>query len=421
MKGIAIINRVKEKIFSKIFQKIHSIGKGSFSRERKLTFPIMFSMILKLVKKSLAIECELMQPSSSDIPPSKQAFSKARYKIRHTGFQELLGLTIETAYEEPDFGTWKGYRLIAADGSSIRLPESKEVVAAFGKFKPNGTQGNMPPLGRISLFVDLCTSMICSARLTPWNIGEQTSAEIQLPEIVHSMRDLKQEKLLFIYDRGYTSLKFIKQHNSLEVDFIFRLQGRCYLKLWERVKSGEKDFDFLLQNKQDGSESMVRVVAISLANGKTEVLLTSLFNRKKFTLKDISNAYILRWHIEECYKRLKVCAELENFSGVNLEAVLQEFWAHLLMCNILSLNMCDTQGPWDPCRISEYRLNFSVLFGVMREKLRQTISGNCDPDDFRMLFERASLRAKVKIRPGRLYSREKADKPKRHHVFRRVC
>ncbi|UIP91353.1 hypothetical protein IYZ83_004210 [Wolbachia pipientis] len=38
-----------------------------------------------------------------------------------------------------------------------------------------------------------------------------------------------------------------------------------------------------------------------------------------------------------------------------------------------------------------------------------------------LLFYRASIRAKVKIRPGRLYSRNKVDKPKRHHVFRRVC
>lgn len=50
------------------------------------------------------------------------------------------------------------------------------------------------------------------------------------------------------------------------------------------------------------------------------------------TLEDISKAYILRWHIEECYKRLKIGAELENFSGINLEAILQEFWANLVMC-----------------------------------------------------------------------------------------
>ncbi len=102
----------------------------------------------------------------------------------------------------------------------------------------------MPPLARVSLFVDLCTSLICSARLAAWNIGEQTLAEEQLPEVVTQMRSLNQERLLFIYDRGYPSVKFIQQHYDLKVDFIFRLQKRNYSKLWERILSGELDFDF---------------------------------------------------------------------------------------------------------------------------------------------------------------------------------
>ncbi len=117
----------------------------------------------------------------------------------------------------------------------------------------------------------------------------------------------------------------------------------------------------------------VRVVVLTLANGETEFLIE--------TLEDISKAYVLRWHIEECYKRLKVGAELENFSG---EAVLQEFWANLVMCNILSLHMCDAQGPWNPDQIAEYRLNFSVLFGVVRQKLYQVLVA---PKNFQALFK----------------------------------
>lgn len=420
MHGRDVISQFKDKIYSKSFHMIHRIGKNSFTRERKLPFPVVFSMILKLVKKSLGIECELMEPLETKIPPSKQAFSKARYKIRYTGFKELLEDSLRGIYtKNPLYGTWRGYRVIAADGSSLRLPNSEEMVAEFGRFKPNGTNGMMPPLGRVSLFVDLCTSMICSARLAAWNVGEQTLAQEQLSEVTHQMRSLNQDKLLFIYDRGYPSLKFIRQHGELKADFIFRMQERAYIKLWERVWAGELDFDFVIETK-DGSQK-VRVLALTLANGKTEVLITSLFDRAIFTPKDISKIYFLRWHIEECYKRLKIGAEIENFSGVNLEAVLQEFWAHLVMCNVLSLHMCDAQGPWDPDQVAGYRLNFSILFGVMRGKLYQVLMGNCCPDSFQKLFERAAVRAKVKIRPGRLYSRDKVGKPKRHHVFRRVC
>jgi Transposase DDE domain len=420
MQGRDFILQIKEKIYTQAFQALHRIGKKSFTRDRKLPFPVIFSMILKLVKKSLGIECELMEWLESQIAPSKQAFSKARYKIRHTGFIELLEDSLKASYtKNPSYGTWKGYRVIAADGSSLRLPNSPEIIATFGLFKPNGTDGKMPPLGRVSLFVDLCTSMICSARLAAWNVGEQTLAEEQLTEVVTQMRALKQEKLLFIYDRGYPSLKFMHQHRQLNADFLFRVQEKAYLNVWRRVSAGEFDFDSVIETQQGWQE--VRVIAVALGNGKREILVTSLFDREHFTREELSKIYCLRWHIEECYKRLKISAEIENFSGIHLEAVLQEFWAHLVMCNILSLHMCDVQGPWNPERIPEYRLNFSILLGVMREKLRLVLIGRCEPDHFQMLFDRAATRAKIKVRPGRSYSREKVGKPKRRHVFRRVC
>ncbi len=61
---------------------------------------------------------------------------------------------------------------------------------------------------------------------------------------------------------------------------------------------------------------------------------------------------------------------------------------------ILSLHMCDAQGPWNPDQITEYRLNFSVLFGVMS---RNSIKYLLHQKTFKPFL---SMRAKVKIRPG---------------------
>jgi hypothetical protein len=83
--------------------------------------------------------------------------------------------------------------------------------------------------------------------------------------------------------------------------------------------------------------------------------------------------------------------------------------------------MCDEQGFWDIDNIPEYRLNFSFLFGAMREKIQSVLLEELSFSSFNKFFLRAASRAKVKIRPGRLYSRDKVKIPKRHHVFRRVC
>lgn len=82
-KGKNLILQIKNIIYSKTFQKIHCV---EFYTNKKTSFSTVFSMILKLVKKSLGIECELMEPLTCTL---KASFSKARYKICHTGFQEF--------------------------------------------------------------------------------------------------------------------------------------------------------------------------------------------------------------------------------------------------------------------------------------------------------------------------------------------
>ncbi len=69
-KGKSLILQIKNIIYSKTFQRIHCVEKNSFTRTRKLPFPTVFSMILKLIKKSLGIECELMDPLSSTFKTS---------------------------------------------------------------------------------------------------------------------------------------------------------------------------------------------------------------------------------------------------------------------------------------------------------------------------------------------------------------
>jgi hypothetical protein len=49
--------------------------------------------------------------------------------------------------------------------------------------------------------------------------------------------------------------------------------------LWENVLSGMLDFDFMVQNKTTSHK--VGVIVLNLANGKTEMLTTSLFCLRK--------------------------------------------------------------------------------------------------------------------------------------------
>lgn len=415
MLGKKLLEKLKELLRSHGFIDSHRVESQHFTRKRILTFEKIAFTILKLITKSLQIECEFLESDPKKDAPSKQAFSKARYKMKHTGFIELFNETISEFYRNSKLGTWLGYRIIACDGSTIKLPISKEIEEHFDRYNTNQHTDNHPILARISLFTDVCCEMILDARIGTSTIGESTMAKEQLPVVTKRMRALGQKSLLYIYDRGYVSKAAIAQHMELGVDFIFRIQKTNYKKIWTRVSKGEVDFE------EEINEHKVRAVAIMLSTGEMEVLITSLMDKQKITLNHLNQLYQLRWRIEECYKRIKVTSELGNFSGNKLEAILQDFWGHLTICNILTVFIRDKEAPWNPEDIPEYKLNFSVLLGATREKLRDCLLGKVSEDDFCLLFERIAKRAKVKVRLGRSFSRKNMSQPKRHAAFRRVC
>ena len=92
------------------------------------------------------------------------------------------------------------------------------------------------------------------------------------------------------------------------------------------------------------------------------------------------------WNLEENYKKLKISSEIENFCGFTLEAVLQEFWSHLVMNNILTTFISDQVVPLNSDNLPRYKLNFLILLVTTRYKLKQVLLGECEGMEFITLF-----------------------------------
>jgi len=107
----------------------HRLHSNAFTRRRKLPFERIVATLIHLVRNSLQIVCNrLGEHFNLDEPASKQAFSQARANLSYTCFQELNDLALQAFYQEDRAGLWKGRRIIAADGSTVRLPESSDIV-----------------------------------------------------------------------------------------------------------------------------------------------------------------------------------------------------------------------------------------------------------------------------------------------------
>ena len=413
-----VIVRLQYSIYNPLFVAAHRKRDEAFTRQRKLTFANVICTILRLAKKSLQIECNLLGDRLVSEPASKQAFSKARHNISYTGFKALNDQLLDQAYNGDETGLWFGYRVFGTDGSTARLPESRETLEYFGRWdRGAGRNENCPVVARISQIVELTTGITVSAEIAPPCFGERQLAKEQIAEVSSLFRRLNQPKQLFVFDRGYISRELIHTILGLGADFAFRLP-----------RGFNKQIDALVQNRHkdvlielDKDLPPLRLIVRKLPSGECCVILTSVTD-PGISAGSLFRLYWLRWTAcEEGYKKQKIQLQLENFSGISIEAVLQEFWATVVMKNLFLLHCIDDEGPWDPETPPTSRINRSVVFGSLRDILFSTLMGLTSAEELQEKFRRVADRNRLKVRPNRHYPRDGLGNPKRRHVFRRTC
>ena len=402
-----------------LFIAEHRSSPSAFTRKRKLTFAIVVGTILQLAKKSMQIECNLLGERLMAEPVSKQAFSKARYKISYTGFKALNKKLLNECYRDNSEGLWHGYRVLGIDGSTTRLPKSKETEEYFGRWdRGHDRNEKCPIMGRISEVVELTTGIIVDAEIAPWSHGERLMASKQIEEVTTIFRSLEQHKQLFVFDRGYISKDLMKLITKNGAEFMFRIPRGYNNKIDDLVAKRASDtiFEFSPEFPK------LRLLVHKLPSGEDCVLLTSIIDQEAIPSTALHRLYWRRWTgCEEGYKKQKVTLQLENFIGTGVEAVLQEFWATILAINIFQLHCFVEEGAWDVEDPPVERINRSVAFGSLRGALFDVLLSKISAQEFKDKFLQVARRSKVKVRPGRSYSRSGVDKPKRYHVFRRTC
>ena len=80
-RSLEIQANILSKNHSTIFCLMHRMGESLFTRKRSLSFVTMVSLILQKVTRSLQIEANLLGDFFKRELVTKQALSKARYKI----------------------------------------------------------------------------------------------------------------------------------------------------------------------------------------------------------------------------------------------------------------------------------------------------------------------------------------------------
>jgi hypothetical protein len=427
-----LVDFLKNIAISKDFISRNRQYPTNFTRNRKLPPISLISFLLSLVRGSYQKELDRFFSilNKSDVPKrviTKAAFAKARMKLKYHAFIELNRSLVGFFESHFPVKTWHGFRLLAVDGSTARLPHTTDIRKHFGAWKVR--QGRPSPMARLSQLFDPLNKITVDAIISPKKNGERDLAANHFLNLMPND--------LVLLDRGYPAWWLFALILSMNARFCARISAK-----WKVVRSfvasGEVERIIYLPapvTSVNTAQQMglglhpLKLRLIRIDNGdKTVVLITSLIDTIKYPHEVFSDLYHTRWPVEEDYKAVKCRIELENFSGKSVLSVYQDFHAKVLMKNIVSLFALPVNEMLaDDTVVNDRKHNYQVNF---------THALATGKDLMPLLFQRSKMKIKcivkalfellVKtiepIRPGRQYPRKHRVTSRKYYTcYKPIC
>ena len=335
------------------------------------------------------------------------AFTKSRKKFSYTAFKSLNNSLVETLYDSQFVKRWNGLRLLAVDGSVTKLPNTPELLDHFGKARSHSNR----PATRLSQLYDVSNRITVDLEVGLHSTGER---DLAVKHLAYAGKDD-----LVLYDRGYPATWLFILHKQKDIHFCARatLDSSNIIKAF--VNSGENDAlvtfpcveKSLRKCKKLGlptTSITLRLIRIELSKNNTEVLITSLVDQNKIPHKDFKTLYHQRWFIEEDYKIMKSRLEIENFSGLSVEAIQQDIHAKILTKNIAAIAIIKAdviaKEKYKQRKI-QYKINFTYALSQLKDNIIRFVIRIVPADLLRVFIKQIACVVNA-VRLGRKYTRE---------------
>ena len=394
--------------------------KTDFTRQRKLPLYCLIKTMLSMTSKSIQGELTNFFNFSADIP-TVSAYVQQRNKIRYEGLEYLFKAFTNSIDEQE---LYKGYRLLAIDGTDLHTPTNPNEKESFY----TGANGQKPyNLIHLNALYDLQRKIYVDVVTQGRRHENEHRALATMVD-----RDVSDIPTIYIADRGYESYNVLAHIQEKKQKFLIRAKDFSYggivyalglqfaeemdeevtLYLTRNQTNKSKRtglrylnkkcvFDFLptKSSKSDNIQPYClkfRVVRIRLDDDSHEVFITNL-DRDKFSAEELKTLYAMRWGIETSFRALKHTFGTLYFRSKKTEYILQEIFANLTMYNFAQLITSHITVE-QKRKKHPYQVNFSVAVQICRNFFLKNISPSA--------VEALILQNLVPIRRGVSYPRK---------------
>jgi Transposase DDE domain len=337
-----LLTQLSEVLRSPAFCVAHRVNEQAFTRQRCLSLPTTMIFLLQLIGgRALQYELDaffgaLHEHTHAVRCVSKSALSQARSKFKASAFVALNQAWVQRWCETVATELWRGWRVLAADGTCLRLPRTARNAAQFGP-GPN-KDGSCVMARCVALYA------VAARQWLEMVVGKYEDGERSL--LLQALDAILPGDLL-VLDRGYPAYWLFAALQARGVQFCARIEG-CGWAGAQRLLRGSQ-YEYVMHAKLKAKDRRqleelgltppktlsLRLVKVVLPNGHLEILATSLMDQEGYPTQAFAELYHQRWGIEEGFKLVKHRQHLEGFSGEMPESIRQEIQAKILMHNIV--------------------------------------------------------------------------------------
>jgi len=360
-----------------------------FTRKKKLPFETVMQLLISMGGNS--IYKELLESQGYDVnTATTSAFVQQRNKILPSALEYLFHKFTQSASDIKDY---RGYRLLAVDGSDLHIATDPEDTSTYFQSQPNTKGFN---LLHLNAAYDLCNRLYVDAIIQPRRLCNEERALAAMVD-----RSPITGKTIVIADRGYESYNNFAHIEHKGWNYVIRvkdLDSSGILSGLRLPANGEFDkdvhltitrkqtkevkahpemykflpsnstFDFLDLNENLFYPLSFRVVRFVLPDGAYETVITNL-SAADFPPDELRSLYRMRWGIETSFRALKYTVGLTNFHAKRQESITQEIFARMILYNFAEM-MTSHVVISQVDKRHHYQVNFTVAVHVCRHFLR---------------------------------------------------
>jgi len=404
-----------------------------FTRKRKLPFETVVQLLISMGGNS--IYKELLEAQGYDLnTATSSAFVQQREKILPCAFEYLLH---EFTQSHSELKTYRGYRLLAVDGSTLHIATNPEDTESYIQTQPDSKGYN---LLHMNALYDLCNKVYTDTVVQAYRHNDEKKAIVDMVD-----RSRIKDTVILIGDRAYESWNIFAHIERKGWNYLIRVrdvdkQGIlaglrlppdeefdvCIQKILTKKSTNEvkaqpniykrlasnSQFDFLDLHTNKFYPMSFRVVRFKITDDMYETVITNL-DSSNFSSEELKKLYGMRWGIETSFRELKYAVGLTAFHSKKREHIVQEVFARIIMYNFAEMITSHVVISQNDTKHA-YQVNFTVAIHICRHFLRLWFRNNAPPPDVEALIRKNIL----PVRPGRKDNRKLRPKSNISFLYR---